>query len=495
MKQVLIFFALIVFCSCTKKEEPITSISESAELKAIWAKYETYKEPVIQNRFFKHSDLVPLIEKHAKSGLFQHEVLGTSIQGRSINHLTLGNGKIKVLMWSQMHGNESTATMALFDLFNFLSADDEFNSLRKEIMDKLELHFVPMINPDGAEVWQRRNVYSIDINRDARNLATPEARILMGIGSKLKPDFGFNLHDQGFYTTVGLTKQPATISFLAPAYNYEKDVNEVRKRALQLIVTMNRGLQIYAPGKVARYDDEHDPRCFGDQFQGMGISTILIESGGYPKDPEKQYIRKLNFYALLSAFQSIAKQSYTNEKPEEYAVIPENSWYLYDLIVRNVKVTNDTATFISNFGINRSQEKNADYKGVYYEGNIADMGDIDAHFGYEEKNAEGLVFTPGKVKELSQEEWEALTLQQEYELVKQGYLFVKWKNGTAPKGQLKKHVLNLTTEKEIPNRPAGPGQSANFLLTKDTVPVYAVVNGYWIDLTKSNEVPVNTLSY
>ncbi|HEY5822795.1 MAG TPA: M14 family zinc carboxypeptidase, partial [Cyclobacteriaceae bacterium] len=413
----------------------------------------------------------------------------------SINHLTLGNGKIKVLMWSQMHGDESTATMALFDLFNFFSAHDEFDSFRKEILDNLELHFVPMINPDGAQVWQRRNVYLIDINRDARNLVTPEGRILKGIGSKLKPDFGFNLHDQGYYTTVGLTKQHATISFLAPAYNYEKDVNEVRKRALQLIVTMNRGLQIYAPGKVARYDDEHDPRCFGDQFQGMGISTILIESGGYPQDPEKQFIRKLNFYALLSAFQSIIKQSYATEKLEEYTAIPENSWYLYDLIVRNVKVTNDTATFISNLGIYRSQRKNADYKGVYYEGTIADMGDIDAHFSYEDKNAEGLTFTPGKIKDLSQKEWEVLTLQQEYELVKQGFLFVKWKNGIAPKGQLKKHLLNLSSEKEIPNKPAGPGQSANFLLTKDNVPVYAVINGYWIDLSKEGEALVNTMSY
>ncbi|HEY5825194.1 MAG TPA: hypothetical protein VIT44_12540, partial [Cyclobacteriaceae bacterium] len=88
MKKIFILFALVlIFSACNKRTEPITTTGESAKLKAIWAKYDTYKEPVIQNRFFKHSDLMPLIEKHSKSGVFKHEVLGNSVQGRSINHL------------------------------------------------------------------------------------------------------------------------------------------------------------------------------------------------------------------------------------------------------------------------------------------------------------------------------------------------------------------------------------------------------------------------
>jgi hypothetical protein len=494
MKQIFVLFGLLLCLSACDQSKSASEKEKSSTLKAIWDKYDLYKEPVIQNRFFKHGDIIPLIEKHEKSGLFTREVLGYSVQGRSINHLTIGRGKIKVFMWSQMHGDESTATMALFDLFNFFSAHDEFDSFRKEITDKLELHFVPMINPDGAELWQRRNMYSIDINRDFRNQVTPEARILKGIGVRLKPDFGFNLHDQGFYTSAGRTKQPATISFLAPAYNYEKDINESSKRALQLIVTMNCELQNYAPGKVARYDDEYDPRCFGDQFQALGISTILIESGGYPGDREKQYIRKLNFYALISAFQSIVKQSYSKEKVEEYTAIPENSYYLYDLVVRNVKVVSDTTEFNINIGVSHSQEKRSDYKGVYYEGYIGDIGDMDRHFGYEEKEGSSLIFTRGKIKELTRAEWDALTLPQEYELLNQGFLYVRLRDSSIEKGELKNHVLNLTTESQILNKPA-PGQRADFLLTRDSQPVYVVVNGYWIDLSKPEEVPVNTISY
>ena len=37
---------------------------------------------------------------------------------------------------------------------------------------------VPMLNPDGAERYARRNAQAIDINRDALQLATPEGRLL-----------------------------------------------------------------------------------------------------------------------------------------------------------------------------------------------------------------------------------------------------------------------------------------------------------------------------
>jgi len=310
----LLIISFFVILSCQKKEAAHSPMASAS----LWQHHDRYKEPSIKNRFFKHSDIVPLIEKHAASGLFRHEILGKSAQGRSIHHLSIGQGKIKVLLWSQMHGDEATATMALFDLFNFFSAKDEYDSLRSSLLGNLELHFVPMLNPDGAELWQRRNALDIDVNRDARNLATPEGRILMSIGKSLKPDFGFNLHDQSVYYTAGSTFHSATISFLAPAYNYEKNMNDIRERATQLILVMDRALQEKIPGKVAKYDDEHDPRCFGDNFQALGISTILIESGGFPQDTEKQHIRKLNFYALLTAFESIIKSSYTNESLSTY---------------------------------------------------------------------------------------------------------------------------------------------------------------------------------
>ena len=58
----------------------------------------------------------------AAPDLFTVEKIGESVEGRSINHVRAGTGPIGVLLWSQMHGDEPTATAALFDLFEYLRA-------------------------------------------------------------------------------------------------------------------------------------------------------------------------------------------------------------------------------------------------------------------------------------------------------------------------------------------------------------------------------------
>jgi hypothetical protein len=489
----LFLLVALLNLSCTtdskKTDRPDTRIT------SLWSDYDRYREPVITNRFFKHSDIVPLIEKHASLGVFQHTVLGTSAQGRSIHHLRAGHGKTKVLLWSQMHGDESTATMALFDLFNFFAAKDNYDSLREFLLSNLELHFIPMLNPDGAEVWQRRNALDIDINRDARLMATPEGKILARMGRELQPDFGFNLHDQSVYYTAGSTRHPATISFLAPAYNYSKEMNEVRKKATQLILVMNRALQEKIPGNIGRYDDEHDPRCFGDNFQGWGISTILIESGGYPNDLEKQHIRKVNFYGLLAAFESIAKNNYADEGLDAYDTIPMNTRFLYDLVLRHVTVDRAGHSFVTHLGINRVQQKSEDYRSVTFRGVIEEVGDMDRQFGYEEKDAAALKFTPGKVKLMRKKEWEAMTPQHELLLLRQGVLFVKWTDGASPVGPVKNRLLNLINSTEPVAQTPRPGQPASFLLMRENEIAYAVVNGFLIDVDDDRPTVANAVGY
>ena len=460
-----------------------------------WDQYDRYREAQITNRFFKHNDVVSLIQKHTASNLLSSEEIGRSVKGRSINHLKLGSGKTKILLWSQMHGDESTATMALFDLFNFLAADDEHNDLRKLILGNLELHIVPMLNPDGAQQWKRRNDLEIDINRDARFLVTPEGRALMNLAKRLQPEIGFNLHDQNTLTSAGRSRNTATVSFLAPAYNYPKDMNDVRKKATQLILTMNNALQSKVPGKIAKYDDAYDPRCFGDTFQGMGISTILIESGGFYGDPEKQYIRKLNFYALLNAFASIARESYKNENLSDYDQVPVNDRSLYDVLVRNVSISKEGYTFRTNLAVNRSQIKGPNFASMSYNGRIEELGDLELTYGYDEVEASSLTFAPGKVKLLKKSEWEALSPQKELELIKEGYLFVKWTDGKSPSGPLNSRLLNLTNNDFNTVRTASIGQQAQFLLTKDGAPQYAVINGYMVDLSKEAKVVPNTFGY
>ncbi|HSJ66627.1 MAG TPA: M14 metallopeptidase family protein [Anditalea sp.] len=454
---------------------------ETVDKTVLKAAYDQYKEKAITHRRFKHKDIAPLIEQRMKGDLFEISPLGSSVENRDIYQLSYGQGDRRVMLWSQMHGNESTATMSLFDLFNFLEgSDDEFEFIRKAINEKLDLRFIPMVNPDGAEAFIRRNAYEIDLNRDAIQLTSPEAVILRKAREDFSPQFGFNLHDQQIYYNVERTPKPATISVLAPAFNYETDINDVRKRALQVIVGMNELLQEIIPGQVGKYDDGFEPRAFGDNFQRWGTSTILIESGGYPGDPDKQYIRELNFMIILNALYSIAKENYTQYDVADYFAIPDNDTKLMDVMLRNVTIKRDGLEYKVDLGIRRREIEGEE--SYYTESSITDVGDLSVFYGYDELDADGYVMKEGKVWE---EELKALPTEKEVlEMLKKGYLGVKMKSENEIIHSLPINIIKPDGELKSGHK---LGNTANFFLEKDGRTDYALVNGYLIDLRSPKE--------
>jgi hypothetical protein len=355
--------------------------------KLLFSEYPKFKETQLTHRRFKHKDILPLIQQLP----FEKQIVGQSFEQRAIYQITLGTGKKKVLLWSQMHGDESTATMALFDIFKFFQAkNDGFDAFRQLILSECTLHFVPMLNPDGAERFQRRTATEIDMNRDALRLQTPEGVLLKQLRDKLTPEFAFNLHDQGTRTSAGNSPKQATISFLATAYDNERHWNKVRKKAMQVICGMNDVLQQFAEGHIAKYSDEHEPRAFGDNIQKWGSSLILIESGGYKNDTEKQFIRQLNFVAILTAFQSIAEGNYKKHKLKEYEALPINDNFLFDVLIRNVKFIENGQTILKDIGINLNEKNKDNATSFTLDSRIDDLGDLSTFWGINELNGEGL---------------------------------------------------------------------------------------------------------
>ncbi|QNL48324.1 peptidase M14 [Olivibacter sp. SDN3] len=485
-KSIYSLFILAIMYSCQQTNPGSTNkASYTPDTTMLATAFETYKEKTLTHRRFKHQDIEPLILKRKAQDLFSVKTLGRSVQKRILYQLSHGNGKKKIMLWSQMHGNESTATMALFDIFNFLEGKgDGYDSIRSLLKDKTTLIFLPMINPDGAEIFNRRNAFDIDLNRDARQTASPEAVILKAAAEQHKPAYGFNLHDQHIYYNVPGTPNPATISFLAPAYNHEKDVNEVRGRAMQLIVGMNKLLQQYVPNGVAKYDDTHEPRGFGDNFQKWGASTVLIESGGYKGDPEKQYIRKLNFMIILNALIEIAQESYLQYDRNNYQEIPENSSKLADLLIRNIEAERDSLRYNVDLAIKRD-EITAPDSIFYIRGRIDDVGDLQDSYGYDELDAQGLTFMRGKVYPTPFNSIKELTPQRAVSLLKQGYLAAQLTNIAG--GRHHRIPLLLSSRGTIYGNSPTLGSQANFFLARDGKPVYAIVNGYLIDLNKEPE--------
>lgn len=472
----LFLVACLSFLACEPhKTQP--SIDASTYEQA----YEKYQEQTVDFRRFKYADVIQLVT--GRSDAFEVEEVGKSILGKSIYQMSIGNGPTKVMLWSQMHGNEATATMALFDLFNFLEgSDDDFDELRNKLKSQLTLRFIPMLNPDGMDMWIRRNAYDIDLNRDALALTSPEAVILKKARDSFEPMFGFNLHDQQTYYTVGQTGKPATISVLAPAYNYATEVNDVRKRAMQVIVGMNALMEQIEPGHVGKYDDAFEPRAFGDNIQKWGTSTILIESGGYPNDPEKQVIRKYNFMLMLHALEQIADKTYEAYSLEEYYAIPDNTLRLMDLVIRNLSLTLDEQSYTVDLGIRRRE---ADAHGDYFVNAVVDdLGDLSIFYGYDELDATGMNVVEGKTYETPFKDLSEISTEKAFELLKQGYLAVRVQN--ALDRELHQLPIQVLKNGSISNA-FKTGANSNFFLEQSGKLRFAIVNGYLIDLESSAE--------
>ncbi|HYD91245.1 MAG TPA: M14 metallopeptidase family protein, partial [Flavobacterium sp.] len=311
------------------------------------------------------------------------------VLNKPVYSVVAGSGAAKVFIWSQMHGNESTTTKAVFDFLNFLKSDDAF---AVNLKGYFTFYILPVVNPDGATLYTRENANKVDLNRDALNLLQPESRILRKAFESFKPDYCYNMHDQRtiFGVMDGGIPRPATVSFLSPSYNESCDVNEVREKAMAVISAMNDTLQQYIPGQVGRFDDSFNNNCIGDTFSSLGVPTLLFEAGHYPQDYEREVTRKFIFFALLSGFNAIYENVIVVKKKQEYFNIPENRIIFFDMICKNVKINYENKEIITNFA---SQYKEVLFENsVNFQALISEIGKLDSFHGHAEYDASGAEF-------------------------------------------------------------------------------------------------------
>ncbi len=299
---------------------------------------EQYRTTAITTRRFTHDHLWIAMAPALRSPSVRVTEIGRSVQDRPLRAVTFGSGPVTVLLWSQMHGDEATATMSLADMAAWFADTSTRDPLRDRIARELTVVMVPMLNPDGAELFQRENALGIDINRDARRLVTPEARALKRLRDSIDADFGFNLHDQNARTLAGPRGRQVAIALLAPAADEARSWGETRTRARHVAAVVAGVLEQPIGGHLARYDDSFEPRAFGDLMQQWGTSTVLIESGAMAGDPEKQRLRALNVVALVSALDAIATGGYTAVPTTAYDALSTNSRSALDLVIRGASI-------------------------------------------------------------------------------------------------------------------------------------------------------------
>ncbi|MDC8832196.1 M14 family zinc carboxypeptidase [Alteromonas gilva] len=445
-----------------KNAHPHTTVQVAETL------WQTHNYRQLDKPHLRFNDIEPIIKALAERADITLTTLGHTCAQRPIYRLTTGHGPMVILAWTQMHGDEPTATAAVLDWLRILP-DLAATSLPSDWQSLVTIHVIPMLNPDGAERCTRVNEQGIDINRDARQLQTPEGNILWQQVNELHPDVAFNLHDQNPYYTAGNSAYPSTIAFLAPAFHPDKHVDAPRLRAKQLIACMAETLSHWLPCHIGRYDDTYSLRSFGDNIAGTGASTILIESGAHPQDPHRQVARKMNVIALHSALDALLCNRYQEKSLADYYAIPDNvEDGLTDVKFGQVKQTIHHTTYTCDISVNIDAGGN---------GSISHIGDLSTQSAFKTVGAYDAVVLPLKAKHFS--EPFTLTKANYLDLLAAGVCYFVGDSSTL-NNETGMPVLCLAQPLDTPA--LFPGAPAYWLMTDADNTQWAVLNGQVIEL-------------
>ncbi|MGD8329632.1 MAG: M14 family zinc carboxypeptidase, partial [Acidobacteriota bacterium] len=321
-------------CASTPSSGPATAPAPiTAATTELSAAYSDYRTAGLDSRRFDPAQYWRLARRifDRDPQRFRVRELGSSIEGRPLYRVDFGEGDTTVLLWSQMHGDESTASRALLDVFDYLQRNPDDARVRR-IEERLAVTVVPVLNPDGAARFVRYNAVGIDINRDARRLASPEAQVLKAVRDQVGAQWGFNLHDQNIRTRRGRSDQGVQISLLAPPPGADI-TNDANQNAKNLAALLVYALRPVVGDAIARYSETFNPRAFGDLMTQWGTATVLIESGGSLDDPDKELPRRANFIAILSALDAIASGAWRDVSQDAYAALPPNGRAVSDLLI------------------------------------------------------------------------------------------------------------------------------------------------------------------
>ena len=280
---------------------------------------------MFKERYFPSSRLKEWLTAHT----IETEIIGSSELGKPIHAIRVGEGPVRILMWSQMHGNESTTTRGLLIwLEKYLQSST--------YQEELSLFIIPQLNPDGADKYTRANGKGIDLNRDALTQSQSEIKVLMRIVEEFRPHYNLNLHDQRTRFTVGDTNKEAALSFLSASADETCKITSTRIAAMRLINHMVSSLPNHFKMHIGRYDDAFNPNCTGDYFHAKGIPTVLFEAGQLGKDYTRTEVASIIAHCLSNLLEFLSKpipEQSDEAILKEYGEISENKTNSYDELV------------------------------------------------------------------------------------------------------------------------------------------------------------------
>jgi hypothetical protein len=248
-----------------------------------------------------HEQMVQYLQElKSASSRFALEDIGKTVQGRSIPMIhvlpTGSEGRTKVLLFCQQHGNEPSGKEAALLLLNEIARGEV-----EAILSHLDLTIIPCVNPDGNEAGKRANASGEDLNRNHLLLTQPEVVAVHTAFNRLQPEVTLDVHEYSAYrkefTSAGYVRSvdeqfgaPTNLNVSPTIRKYAMDVlfpfldTRLKKRG----VTFSNYLKMNAPSDTVRpsttsIDDGRQSFAIRNRF-----SFIVEGKGGRGMNDELQ---------------------------------------------------------------------------------------------------------------------------------------------------------------------------------------------------------------
>lgn len=124
-----------------------------------------------------------------------YQAIGTSVQGRTIHRLDVGNPAGSTwLLLTLSHANEPGAREAVLAFVRDLA----YSTAPADVAYKAAHRLVVVTpqNPDGLANGTRNNSDGVDINQDHLRLRSPEARAVATVFADTRPDVALDAHEE-----------------------------------------------------------------------------------------------------------------------------------------------------------------------------------------------------------------------------------------------------------------------------------------------------------
>ncbi|PIT48038.1 M14 family metallopeptidase [Snodgrassella communis] len=183
--------------------------------------YYAYFEP------YSYEQHLNLLGDSQSSGLCQIEDLGSTIQGRDINLLTIGNqaaSDLKIWIIARQHPGETMAEWFVEGVLNRLL--DHQDPTARALLDRATFYIVPNMNPDGSALGNlRTNAVGANLNREWLNPSmerSPEVFVVRQKMQETGVDLFLDIHGDETIPYVFLSGNEGIPSFDERLYTLQK---------------------------------------------------------------------------------------------------------------------------------------------------------------------------------------------------------------------------------------------------------------------------------